>query len=78
MDFVDVQGLFHCDWKYDQTAIDLNWTVKIVDLDSLQYSLYDKKKKMRMPYHSDTSYRAPTQCRQCYETFELPRTNRPA
>ena len=36
LQFIDMRHMMHCDWKYDQVAIDENWNVKIVDLKSLR------------------------------------------
>eukprot|EP00038_Savillea_parva_P012138 m.202528 g.202528 ORF g.202528 m.202528 type:complete len:514 (-) comp21794_c0_seq1:82-1623(-) len=41
-------GLMHCDWKYDQLAIDLSGRVKIADVKSIRW-LRDHT----LPYHSD-------------------------
>eukprot|EP01147_Barroeca_monosierra_P000525 gene526-3850_t len=62
--FIDKQYLFHCDWKYDQTAITFNGVLKLVDLKSL-YSVGEG------PYKSDLTCMVDEDCKRCLKMMTL-------
>lgn len=39
LQYLQRMNLVHCDWKYDQMAVDRNGIVKLVDLKSLRHML---------------------------------------
>eukprot|EP00051_Salpingoeca_urceolata_P014133 m.179185 g.179185 ORF g.179185 m.179185 type:complete len:482 (+) comp17989_c0_seq8:238-1683(+) len=58
-------GLTHCDYKYDQTAIDLDGTLKLVDLKSL------RRYPEGLPYKGDKACTKDSKCKICLKGMKF-------
>lgn len=66
--FWDDGGLMHCDWKYDQVAVDRSGTMKVVDLKSIKHLEGGPK-----PYLAGRGCRHSKDCKRCMKMMEFPR-----
>lgn len=57
-------AIIHCDWKYDQTAIDAGGNLKLVDVKSLRRLEFDAQHNRR-PYKSKTTCEHGSTCKKC-------------
>lgn len=57
-------AIIHCDWKYDQTAIDADGNLKLVDVKSLR-RLEFSADHTRRPYKSGTTCAHGSACKKC-------------
>eukprot|EP00054_Salpingoeca_dolichothecata_P019507 m.121370 g.121370 ORF g.121370 m.121370 type:complete len:497 (+) comp23276_c0_seq1:24-1514(+) len=64
--FLEEKQMIHCDWKYDQAAIDPQGRVKLVDIKSVR-----NLRKEGQPYKSSQKCQSHKKCKKCFKMLDM-------
>jgi len=67
IEYLNHTNIFHCDWKYDQTTVDIEGKLKVVDLKSLY-----EYPSPNTTYKGDVTCTENSECKKCFKMMELP------